>query len=151
MEKTIATICIVVISLVLSSNPALAQKNTLPTPDDRPKKNNHGQTVSTAAHQEYATSGKGKFISEIARLKNKAFGPVKKGWSKAKNAPKPKHNTHPDQKPVKAVKVKSRAVPSRNHLLAHKPAPGARPIRVYKSNAGRRPAGTGRFTQIGRG
>jgi len=148
MKKVLATVGVV---LMVSS--ALAQTTPLTTPDAAPKKDTHGKTVSSAAHQVYEEPGKGKFISQIARLKAKAFRPLLKDKSKANADSKAHQKSNSDKSTVKIKNIDQPTRPdrARKQVFAQKTGPANRPVRVNRPNPGRRPAGTGRFTQIGRG
>ncbi|MDB5262610.1 MAG: hypothetical protein JWQ14_1891 [Adhaeribacter sp.] len=74
MKKTMATI-----GVVLMVSAALAQATVRKTIIAAPKKDNHGKRVSEAAHQPYTGTGKGRFMSRIARLKSKNTQPGVKG------------------------------------------------------------------------
>ena len=148
MQKVMATV-----GVVMFISTALAQTTPPPTSVAQPKKDNHGQIVSTAAHLDYEAPGKGRFISLIARLNNKSLEPVLKSRANAGNKAKTPRISQPDKRIAKAANVKLHTRPgqTRKYLLAQKPAPGTRSARVVKPNQGRKPAGAGRFTQVGRG
>ncbi|KAA5549553.1 hypothetical protein [Adhaeribacter rhizoryzae] len=141
MIKIIATL-----SAAFIFSTASAQHPNLKQPDNRPKKYHHGRVVSTAAHQTYARTEKGKFISRIARLKtNKPAG--KMGVAPAKRLTK----AQPIKPKIKPVKHPSQPVRPPQRVVVHKASSNYREMRVHRPTPVRRQVGHARFTQVGRG
>ncbi|MGV3586748.1 MAG: hypothetical protein ACO1OF_07095 [Adhaeribacter sp.] len=126
---------------------ASAQHPTVKQPDNRPKKYHHGRTVSTAAHQTYARTEKGKFISRIARLNTNKPAGKRPAVAPANGLTK----TRPIKSQIKPVKHPSHPVRPPQRVVVHKASSNYREVRVSRPTPVRRQVGQARFTQVGRG
>ncbi|GEO05218.1 hypothetical protein AAE02nite_28820 [Adhaeribacter aerolatus] len=144
MKKIIATLGV---AFIFSTVQAQTTKSV--PAQTRPEKNNHGTVVSTAAHQTYPQSEKGKFISRIARSKSRIVGAKKQPTVN----PKKLSTSKPQNPKAKGLQINrpARPVPAQRRILVQRPTSKGQSVRLNRPNPVRRPVGNGRFTQVGRG
>ena len=142
MNRIIATL-----SAAFIFSTASAQHPNVKQLDTRFKKYHHGRVVSTAAHQTYARTEKGKIISRIARLKSDKPANKKLAVAPAKRLTKPQLI----KSKIKLVKHPSHSVRPPQRVVVQRASPHYREMRVYRPTPVRRQIGHARFTQVGRG